>query len=94
VLGLGALVLFAADFRIYSQTIAVESITGTDEEGAVVAAGQAAGAALAALVWLWLSAMAVLSGGVLNAEVSRLATKLRNPKCRPVSQGPARIIEA
>jgi membrane protein len=72
VLGMLALVLVAIGFRAYIAATGLDApeITAADDAVAVVA--QAFGALLAALLWCWLSAMVILSGGVLNAEVSRL----------------------
>ncbi|MEX2584011.1 MAG: YihY/virulence factor BrkB family protein [Gemmatimonadota bacterium] len=72
VFGVVALILVAIGFRVYLEATGVQMLEIPDAEEAVVVAGQVVGAVLAALLWLWLSGMAVLSGGVLNAELSRL----------------------
>lgn len=80
VFGVVALVLTAVGFRLYLETMGVGALEIQDADEAVVVAGQVIGAALAALLWLWLSAMVILSGGVLNAELSRLQHEVPPPK--------------
>jgi membrane protein len=72
VFGMLALVLVSSGFRVYISATGLQSpvITGADDAVAVTL--QAFGALLAALLWIWLSAMMLLTGGVLNAEVARL----------------------
>jgi membrane protein len=48
-----------------------------DAEEAVTLAAQVVGAGLASLLWLWLVSMVVLTGGVVNAEVSRLRREVQ-----------------
>ena len=72
VFGVVALILVAVGFRLYLETMGVGTLDIRDADEAVMVAGQVVGAILAALLWLWLSAMAILSGGVFNAELSRL----------------------
>lgn len=67
-----ALVLVSTGFRVYITATGLQSpeITGADDAVATVL--QAFGAMMAALLWVWLSAMVLLTGGVINAELSRL----------------------
>ncbi|HEV2150313.1 MAG TPA: YihY/virulence factor BrkB family protein [Longimicrobiaceae bacterium] len=69
--GMAALVLVAVGFRVYLETTGVDSPQIRDADAAVAAGAQVVGAMLAALLWLWLSGIAVLTGGVVNAELSR-----------------------
>jgi membrane protein len=66
------LILVSSGFRFYITATGLRSpeITGADEAVTVVL--QAFGALMAALLWVWLSAMVLLSGGVVNAEFARL----------------------
>jgi membrane protein len=67
-----ALILVAAGFRFYIQATGLQSPEIDNAEDAVVVALQVIGALMAALLWLWLSSMAILTGGVINAELSRI----------------------
>jgi len=79
VIGMFALILVAIGFRAYISATGLDApqIEGADD--AVIIVAQAFGALLAALLWCWLSAMVILSGGVLNAEVSRLRGPMPPP---------------
>jgi membrane protein len=69
VLGTVGLLLVAVGFRIYLAA-AGPAVPRLDEAGAAVAvAAQTLGAVLAGVLWLWLSSIAILVGGVLNAEL-------------------------
>lgn len=72
VLGMLALILVAIGFRAYISATGLDApeIQGADD--AVTTVAQAFGALLAGLLWCWLSAMVLLTGGVINAELSRL----------------------
>ncbi|HSJ23252.1 MAG TPA: YihY/virulence factor BrkB family protein [Longimicrobiales bacterium] len=72
VIGMLLLLLVAIGFRVYIGTIGVGSPAMSDADEAVLFALQAFGALLAVLLWLWLSAMVILTGGVINAELSRI----------------------
>jgi membrane protein len=72
ILGMAALILVAVGFRIYLGVTGIDSPEVRDAEEAVAAGAQVVGAIMAALLWLWLSSVVVLTGGVLNAELSRL----------------------
>jgi membrane protein len=67
-------------FRLYLEVVGVESPELIDADVAVLLAAQVIGAGMAALLWLWLTAMVVLTGGVVNAEVSRLRHELPPPQ--------------
>ncbi|CAN5776967.1 YihY/virulence factor BrkB family protein [soil metagenome] len=72
VFGMFALILVAIGFRVYVGATGLQSPVITDADDAVALALQAFGALMAALLWMWLSAMVVLTGGVFNAELNRL----------------------
>jgi membrane protein len=72
VFGMLTLLLVAIGFRVYIATTGLQSPEITDADDAVLLALEAFGALMATLLWLWLSAMVLLSGAVLNAELSRL----------------------
>jgi membrane protein len=78
--GMVSLILVSIGFRYYLQATGLESPEILDAEEAVTVAAQVIGAVLAALLWLWLSTMVILSGGVLNAELSRLRRDMPPPK--------------
>lgn len=80
VFGMAALVLVAVGFRLYIEATGLQSPHIDDADDAVVVALQTIGALLAALLWLWLSSMVVLTGGVLNAELSRMARDVPPPR--------------
>ncbi|HEX2188312.1 MAG TPA: YihY/virulence factor BrkB family protein [Longimicrobiaceae bacterium] len=69
--GMVTLVLVAVGFRVYLEFTGVASPVIRDADAAVAVGAQVVGALLAALLWLWLSGIAVLAGGVFNAELSR-----------------------
>jgi membrane protein len=79
VFGMAGLVLVAAGFRVYIEATGLQSPTVGDAGEAVAVALQLIGALMAALLWLWLSSMVLLTGGVLNAELSRLRGGLPPP---------------
>ncbi len=80
VFGFVALILIAIGFRLYLEVVGTASPGIADAEEAVNIAAQGFGVLLAALLWLWLSAIAVLTGGVLNAELSRLRREVLEPQ--------------
>jgi membrane protein len=67
-----ALLLVSTAFRVYISTTGLQSPEITDADDAVAVVLQAFGALMAVLLWIWLSAMVMLTGGVLNAELSRM----------------------
>jgi membrane protein len=76
VFGMIGLLLVTAGFRLYIELTGVDSPQLPDAETAVLVALQAIGALLAVLFWVWLSSTAMLTGGVLNAELARLRRDL------------------
>lgn len=72
IVGMLALLLVAVGFRAYISATGLDTPQIADADDAVALVAQAFGALLAALLWCWLSAMVILSGGIINAEVSRL----------------------
>ncbi len=72
VIGTVALVAVAIGFQAYLAAAGptVPEVGETDE--AVAVAGRMLGAVLAGVLWMWLSSIAVLTGGIVNAEVRRL----------------------
>lgn len=77
------LLLVAVGFQVYLAN-AGPTVPELDAAGQSVAiAVQTLGAILAAVIWLWVSSIVILSGGVLNAELQRMRGVLpRQP--RPV----------
>jgi membrane protein len=80
VFGVVALLLVAIGFRLYLGVVGTSAPGFEGAEEAVNIAAQSIGALLAALLWLWLSAMAILAGGVFNAELSRLRQEIIEPQ--------------
>lgn len=80
VFGVVALILIAIGFRLYLEVVGTSAPGIADAEEAVNIAAQVFGALLASLLWLWLSAMAILTGGVLNAELSRIRQETPEPQ--------------
>jgi membrane protein len=72
IVGMFLLVLVATGFRLYIGATGLQSPVITDADDAVLLALQGFGALMAVLLWIWLSAMVVLTGGVVNAELRRL----------------------
>lgn len=70
--GMAALVLVSVAFRVYLEATGLDSPAVQNADDAVQIALQVIGAMMAALFWLWLSSMALLTGGVVNAELSAL----------------------
>lgn len=71
VVGVVGIALVAVGLRFYLETVGAQGpqIEGADE--AVALAAQVIGAVLATLLWFWLSSIALLVGGAVNAELSR-----------------------
>jgi len=76
VFGMLALILIAVGLRFYLGIVGTGAPGLAEAEEAVNIAAQSFGAVLAALLWLWLSAMAILTGGLFNAELSRLRNEV------------------
>jgi membrane protein len=71
VFGAVGLVVVAVGFQVYLSLAgpAAPQVEGDGE--AVVAAAQTIGAVMAGVLWLWLSSIVILVGGVVNAELQR-----------------------
>jgi len=78
--GMIMLILVAVGFRVYLGIAGLESPEIRDADEAVAVGAQLVGAVLAALLWLWLSAVAILTGGVVNAELSRIRHERLEPE--------------
>lgn len=74
--GMLAMVLVSVGFRAYLGVAGVDTPEIGDADGAVGLAAQVIGAGLASLLWLWLVSVVVLTGGVVNAEISRLRDEM------------------
>ncbi len=77
------IVLVSLGFQVYLGVVGVESPAVGEAEAAVTLAAQVIGAGLASLLWFWLVSMVVLTGGVVNAEVSRLRHEMPPPEEPP-----------
>jgi membrane protein len=80
IFGVVGLLLVAVGFRVYLEFVGTESPELLDADQAVVVGAQVIGAILAALLWLWLSGTVLLTGGVVNAELSREQDDLPPPQ--------------
>ncbi|WP_454083550.1 YihY/virulence factor BrkB family protein [Georgenia sp. Marseille-Q6866] len=70
--GTVGLVLVSVGFSAYLRLAGPGAPGGENVEGAAVtAAAQTIGLVLAGVVWLWLSSIVTLAGGVVNAELAR-----------------------
>ena len=70
--GTVGLVLVSVGFSAYLRLAGPGAPGGESVEGAAVtAAAQTIGLVLAGVVWLWLSSIVTLAGGVVNAELAR-----------------------
>jgi membrane protein len=78
--GVVGMLLVSIGFRVYLGIFGVDAPQIVDADEAVALAAQVVGAGLASLLWLWLLSMVVLTGGVVNAEVSRLRDELPPPQ--------------
>jgi membrane protein len=72
VFGVIGILLVSIGFQMYLGIVGVDAPEVAEADAAVILAGQVIGAVLASLLWLWLSSMVILTGGVLNAEIIRL----------------------
>jgi membrane protein len=72
VFAMAGLIFVAVGFRIYIEATGLQSPEIDNADDAVAVALQVVGALMAVLFWLWLSSMAVLAGGVMNAELCRM----------------------
>ncbi|WP_250444936.1 YihY/virulence factor BrkB family protein [Actinotalea sp. C106] len=69
VVGMIGLVAVALAFQVYLGVAGPGAPDVGEADAAVRVAAQVIGAALAGILWLWLSAIVVLVGGVVNAEL-------------------------
>ena len=75
VVGTAGLVVVAVGFSAYVDLAGPSAPGAADvRDAAVTAAAQTIGLVLAGVVWLWLSSIVTLTGGVLNAELERART--------------------
>jgi membrane protein len=70
--GMIGIILVSFGFQMYLGIVGIDAPELGDADAAVLLAGQVIGAILAALLWVWLVSMVILTGGVLNAEISRM----------------------
>jgi membrane protein len=70
-LGTTGMVLVAAGFRAYLELAGPQAPAVGDADVVVRIAAQTIGAILATVLLVWLTSIAVLTGGVLNAELDR-----------------------
>jgi membrane protein len=66
-----ATILIALAFRVYLDTAGPRSPTIGGATEALQIVSRTIGAVLAFILWIWLTSVAILMGGVLNAELSR-----------------------
>jgi membrane protein len=78
VVGTVALIAVAVGFRTYLATVGIGGPDVGEPGEAVAVAAQVIGAILAGVLWLWLSSIVILTGGVLNAELSRMRDEHRS----------------
>jgi membrane protein len=79
-----ALLLIAVGLQAYFHLIGPRMMASGDATQAVALAWQAIGAVLVGTLWIWLSSIAVLTGGILNAELRRAATGGTPPPVGPI----------
>lgn len=82
VLGTLGLIVIAWGFQLYLQVAGPRTPQLDESTMAVDIATQLLGAVLAGVLWVWLSSIVVLAGGVLNAEITRV-----RERTRPVGDG-------
>lgn len=70
--GTAGVLAVAVGFRAYLAAVGLDAPDSAGGGAAVRAAGQVVGMVLAGVLWLWLSSITILLGGVVNAEVARL----------------------
>jgi membrane protein len=71
VLGMVGLILVSMGFRVYIELMGLQSPDLVGDDAGLVLTLQLIGALMAVLFWLWLSSIAILTGGVLSAELER-----------------------
>lgn len=80
VLGTLGLIAVAVGFRVYLGAAGPTAPEVGDAGAAVAIAAQTLGAVLAGVLWLWLSSIVILIGGVLNAELRALGDEARQDR--------------
>jgi membrane protein len=70
--GTTGLIAVAVGFRFYLASVGPTTPGIGESTAAVAVAAQTLGAVLAGVLWLWLSSIVILVGGVLNAELQSL----------------------
>lgn len=91
VLGTLALVGIAVGLQAYLATVGTAAPDVGRPGEAVAVAAQVIGVVLAGVLWAWLSSIAILGGGVVNAEIARLrGTWIAPARGRAGLRGPAR----
>lgn len=81
VVGTVGLVLVAVGFSVYLDLAGPDAPGADNLRGAAVtAAAQTIGMVLAGVVWLWLSSIVILAGGVLNAELAQAREGRQAPR--------------
>ncbi|TVR57041.1 MAG: YihY/virulence factor BrkB family protein [Gemmatimonadales bacterium] len=72
ILGVVGIIAVSLGFRSYLGIVGDTAPALTEAEALVSLSAQVIGAGLASLLWIWLSCMVIILGGVLNAEISSL----------------------
>lgn len=79
-LGTAGTLLVAIGFRYYLALASPRAPELRDAAEAVQVAGRTIGIALSVILWLWLTCISVLTGGVFNAELARSRGERPQPK--------------
>jgi membrane protein len=66
-----AIIIISAGLRLYLDTMGSRGPEVGPEQEVLAIVSQTIGALLAVILWMWLIGMAVVTGGVLNAEIRR-----------------------
>lgn len=66
-----AIIIISAGLRLYLDTMGSRGPQVGAEQEVLTIVSQTIGALLAVILWMWLIGMAVVAGGVLNAEIRR-----------------------
>jgi membrane protein len=72
-----AIIVISAGLRVYLDALGPRAPTVAPDEEALAIVSQTIGTLLAVILWLWLIGMAVISGGLINAEIRREITRRR-----------------
>lgn len=79
VFGTLGLIVAAWGFQVYLRVAGPRTPQFDDSTMAVDIATQVLGSVLAGVLWVWLSSIVVLAGGVLNAEITRIRERSNTP---------------